>query len=138
MITINDLKKEKLLALKNKDQVKGDLFGLIIAAIQKEEIELKAKNKEISSDDINRILLKMNKELEEDKKMYEENKRDDQVEIISKQLEILSPLLPKMLTEDEIRSEIDPSKNMKDVIADFKGRADISLVIKIYKELTSK
>lgn len=138
MITINDLKKEKLLALKNKDQIKGDLYGLIIAAIQKEEIELKAKNKEITNDDINRILLKMNKELEEDKKMYEENKREDQVLVLSKQLEILAPLLPKMLTEDEIRDAIDANKNMKDVIADFKGRADISLVIKIYKELTSK
>lgn len=134
MITINDFKKEKLLALKNKDQLKGDLFGMIISAIQKEEIEKKAKGQELDEADISRILMKMNKELEDDRKMYQDNNRAEDVKNIDAQLAILAPYLPKMLTEDEIRKQMDKSKPMKDVIAQFKGKADIQLVIKIYKE----
>lgn len=134
MITLNELKKEKLLALKNGDKLKGDLYGVLIAAIQKEEIELRAKDKEIQDEDISRILLKMSKELEDDKKMYLDNKRDEQAKEIETQLSILRPLLPKMMSEEEIRAKIDKSKPMKEVIADFKGKADIQLVLKIYKE----
>mgnify|MGYP002516416577 FL=1 len=133
-MTINDFKKEKLLALKNKDQLSGDLFGMIISALQKEEIEKKVKNEELTDADINRILMKMYKELEDDKKMYQDNNRLDDVKNIERQIEILSPYLPKMLSEDEIRKQMDKSKPMKDVIASFKGKADIQLVIKIYKE----
>ena len=133
-MTINDFKKEKLLALKNKDQLSGDLFGMIISALQKEEIEKKVKNEELTDADISRILMKMNKELEDDKKMYQDNNRLDDVKNIERQIEILSPYLPKMLSEDEIRKQMDKSKPMKDVIASFKGKADIQLVIKIYKE----
>ena len=133
-MTINDFKKEKLLALKEKDQLRGDLFGMIISALQKEEIEKKVKNEELTDADISRILMKMNKELEDDKKMYQDNNRLDDVKNIERQIEILSPYLPKMLTEDEIRKQMDKSKPMKDVIASFKGKADIQLVIKIYKE----
>ena len=133
-MTINDFKKEKLLALKEKDQLRGDLFGMIISALQKEEIEKKVKNEELTDADISRILMKMNKEIEDDKKMYQDNNRLDDVKNIERQIEILSPYLPKMLTEDEIRKQMDKSKPMKDVIASFKGKADIQLVIKIYKE----
>mgnify|MGYP002517029500 FL=1 len=133
-MTINDFKKEKLLALKEKDQLRGDLFGMIISALQKEEIEKKVKNEELTDADISRILMKMNKELEDDKKMYQDNNRLDDVKNIERQIEILSPYLPKMLSEDEIRKQMDKSKPMKDVIASFKGKADIQLVIKIYKE----
>ena len=133
-MTINDFKKEKLLALKNKDQLSGDLFGMIISALQKEEIEKKVKNEELTDADISRIIMKMNKELEDDKKMYQDNNRLDDVKNIERQIEILSPYLPKMLSEDEIRKQMDKSKPMKDVIASFKGKADIQLVIKIYKE----
>ena len=133
-MTINDFKKEKLLALKNKDQLSGDLFGMIISALQKEEIEKKVKNEELTDADISRILMKMYKELEDDKKMYQDNNRLDDVKNIERQIEILSPYLPKMLSEDEIRKQMDKSKPMKDVIASFKGKADIQLVIKIYKE----
>lgn len=138
MITLDELKKMKLQALKEKDKIKGDLFGIIISSIQKAEIEKKAENKTLADSDISSILLKLNKELEEDRKMYSDNGREEEVRNITRQIEILKPLLPQMMSREEITEKMDVTKSMKEVIAEFKGKAEIPVVIEIYKKLTSK
>ena len=138
MITLDELKKMKLQALKEKDKIKGDLFGIIIFSIQKAEIEKKAENKTLADSDISSILLKLNKELEEDRKMYSDNGREEEVRNITRQIEILKPLLPQMMSREEITEKMDVTKSMKEVIAEFKGKAEIPVVIEIYKKLTSK
>ncbi|MDD7607275.1 MAG: GatB/YqeY domain-containing protein [Candidatus Enterosoma sp.] len=138
MITVDELKKMKLQALKEKDKIKGDFFGIIISSIQKAEIEKKAENKTLADSDISSILLKLNKELEEDRKMYSDNGREEEVRNITRQIEILKPLLPQMMSREEITEKMDVTKSMKEVIAEFKGKAEIPVVIEIYKKLTSK
>ena len=138
MITVDELKKMKLQALKEKDKIKGDLLGIIISSIQKAEIEKKAENKALADSDISSILLKLNKELEEDRKMYSDNGREEEVRNITRQIEILKPLLPQMMSREEITEKMDVTKSMKEVIAEFKGKAEIPVVIEIYKKLTSK
>ena len=104
----------------------------------KAEIEKKAENKTLADSDVSSILLKLNKELEEDRKMYSDNGREEEVRNITRQIEILKPLLPQMMSREEITEKMDVTKSMKEVIAEFKGKAEIPVVIEIYKKLTSK
>ena len=48
MVTLIELKKEKMLALKNHDSDKMNVLGIVISSLQKLEIEKKAAGKEIT------------------------------------------------------------------------------------------
>ena len=140
MVTLIELKKEKMLALKNHDSDKMNVLGIVISSLQKLEIEKKAAGKEITEVEMVSILNKTIKELTDEKAMYEANGRAEQALSDQRQIEIIKAYLPKMMDEDEIRKVIEslPDHQIKTIMKTFKmdyaGKADMALVNKIARE----
>ncbi|MDY2571963.1 MAG: GatB/YqeY domain-containing protein [Candidatus Enterosoma sp.] len=140
MVTLIELKKEKMLALKNHDSDKMNVLGIVISSLQKLEIEKKAAGKEITEVEMVSILNKTIKELTDEKAMYEANGRAEQALSDQRQIEIIKAYLPKMMEEDEIRKVIEslPDHQIKTIMQAFKkdyaGKADMALVNKIARE----
>lgn len=140
MVTLIELKKEKMLALKNHDSDKMNVLGIVISSLQKLEIEKKAAGKEITEVEMVSVLNKTIKELTDEKAMYEANGRAEQALSDQRQIEIIKAYLPKMMEEDEIRKVIEslPDHQIKTIMQAFKkdyaGKADMALVNKIARE----
>ena len=140
MVTLIELKKEKMSALKNHDSDKMNVLGIVISSLQKLEIEKKAAGKEITEVEMVSILNKTIKELTDEKAMYEANGRAEQALSDQRQIEIIKAYLPKMMEEDEIRKVIEslPDHQIKTIMQAFKkdyaGKADMALVNKIARE----
>lgn len=140
MVTLIELKKEKMLALKNHDSDKMNVLGIVISSLQKLEIEKKAAGKEITEVEMVSVLNKTIKELTDEKAMYEANGRAEQALSDQRQIEIIKAYLPKMMDEDEIRKVIEslPDHQIKTIMQAFKkdyaGKADMALVNKIARE----
>lgn len=139
MITLLDLKKEKMSALKAHDANKGAILGVLISAYQKNEIEKKGKGQDMTDADMVSVLNHAMKELQDEKSMYESADREDEVSKIVAQMEVVKGYLPKMMSEDEIKAVIEglSDKSIKAVMVEFKtkynGKADMGLVSKIAK-----
>ena len=67
---IDTIKKENMLALKNKDENKRAVYSILINKYMLLGYELKAKGQEIKDDDLLKIIQKTIKELEEEKSSY--------------------------------------------------------------------
>ncbi len=140
MVTLMDLKKAKMMALKNHDADAQNVLGIIIASYQKQQIEKQAKNETMQDADMVSILNKTLKELTDEKEMYLSNGRTEQAEADERQMEIVKSYLPKMMSEEEIRIVIEglEDKSIKAVMVKFKteyaGKADMGLVSRIAKE----
>ncbi len=141
MVTLLDLKKAKMNALKNKDVNAQSVLGVVIGYYQKMESDKRVKNQEMTDADMVSILSKVVKELEEEKAMYASANKEAEADASQAQIEIIKAYLPKMMSEEEIRKVISSleDKSMKNVMMTFKkdyaGKADMSLVSKIAKEI---
>ncbi len=141
MVTLLDLKKAKMNALKNKDVNAQSVLGVVIGYYQKMESDKRVKNQEMTDADMVSILSKVVKELEEEKAMYASANKEEEASASQAQIEIIKAYLPKMMSEEEIRKVISSleDKSMKNVMMTFKkdyaGKADMSLVSKIAKEI---
>lgn len=139
MVSIIELKKAKMLALKNKDINTQNVLGLVIASYQKAESDKRAKNQEMSDADMVSILNKTLKELEDEKTMYLSANREVEATSSQAQIDIIKSYLPKMMSESEIKEVIDAleDKSIKNVMMVFKkdyaGKADMALVSKVAK-----
>lgn len=140
MITLLQLKKEKMLALKEHDENKQNVLGIIIAAYQKAEIEKRSKGQEMSDADVVSLLNKVVKELEDEKTMYLNGNRAEEAAASQAQIDIVKTYLPAMMSKEEISSIISnlPDKSIKAIMIEFKtkyaGKADMSLVNQVAKE----
>ncbi len=139
MVTLIDLKKEKMQALKAHDSTKGAILGVLISAYQKNEIEKKAKGQEMTDADMVSVLNHALKELQDEKSMYESGNRLDEVQKVLAQMEVVKGYLPTMMSEEEIKKVIEglDDKSIKSVMVEFKtkyaGKADMGLVSRIAK-----
>lgn len=138
---IDELQKANIEALKNKDKVSRAVLSVVINKYKMEAIELNSNGNEISDKDMVRIISKVLKELEEEKSGYEKVNRVEDVNNVNTQIEVISKYLPKMLSESEIRAEIDKLSDksmpsiMKHFKANFEGKVDMGLVNKIARSL---
>ncbi|MDD7547199.1 MAG: GatB/YqeY domain-containing protein, partial [Bacilli bacterium] len=87
---IDAIKKENLLALKNKDENKRAILSVIINKYMILGYEAKAKNIELTDADLLNIMKKTIKELEEERKSYSEANREDKVKDITYQMDVVS------------------------------------------------
>ncbi len=140
MVTLLDLKKAKMTALKEHDSNAQIVLGLVISSYQKMQIDKQGKGQRMTDADMVSILNKTLKELADEKEMYEANGRHEQAEADEKQMEIVKSYLPKMMSEEEIRAVIEKldDHSIKSVMTEFKtnyaGKADMGLVSRIAKE----
>ena len=134
---IDELSKANIEALKSRDQVARAIYSVLLSKYKALDIELKAQGKEATDTDMVKLIAKTIKELDEEKASYEKAGRTEEVQNIETQKALIEKYLPKLMSEDEIRKEIDSlsDKSMPSVMKHFKlnfdGKVDMSLVSKI-------
>lgn len=134
----DDIAKANIQALKDHDKQARAILSVVYGKLKLESIEKGTKT--LEDGECLRIISKTMKELEEEQAGYAKANRPEQVEEIEKQKETLKKFLPQMLSENEIRAEIDKLEDktipnvMKHFKAHFNGLCDMGLVSKIAKE----
>ncbi|PFT50891.1 MULTISPECIES: GatB/YqeY domain-containing protein [Bacillus cereus group] len=139
---IKTIKEDMKQAMRDKNKIKLSTLRMLIASTEKERIASKVE--ELSSEAvitcINREIKAIGQEIDglvlagRDTSSQEEQKA------------ILMEYLPKQLTEDEIAEKVrevtatapNMGLAMKQLSAELKGKADMSLVSKLVKEAFSK
>ena len=135
-------------AMKSHDKETLSTLRFLKSAIDLFKINNKMDRTESPNDDT--VIEVVSKQVKTHKESIEEFKkagRDDLVENLLKEVQILSKYLPEQLSEDEVRSKIDEvissvkassikdmGKVMKELTPLFKGKADMKLVNTIVKE----
>src|SRR5574344_1697512 len=138
MTLLETLKKANIEALKNKDKDSRTILSVVSNKVTTKE---KEHNTQLSDQDTLAIILKVNKELEEERAGYLQANNLERVNSTENQMKILSGYIPKQLSEEDIRSEIAKlsDKSLPNVMKHFKinfaGRADLSLVSKVVRQL---
>lgn len=136
---IDEIKKAKMVAMKEKDMNARAIYDIIVNKYLLASIELREKGSEITDTDMIKIIQKTIKELSDEKASFEAAGRD--VSAFIHQQEVLSKYLPKMLSEDEIKNEISKLEDksipsvMKHFKTNFAGKVDMGVVSKIAKSI---
>lgn len=137
---IDELKAANVKALKEHDKNARAILSVVLSKYKLMEIELNSSGKEMSDLDTTKLLNKIIKELNEELEGYKKVGNVEQVKAIEEQTELIKQYLPKMMSEKEVRDEIEklPIKNipliMKHFKANFEGKVDMALVNAIAKE----
>ena len=138
---IDQLKKENILALKEKNENKRAILSVVINKYMILGYEAKAKNKELNDADLIQVINKTLKELEEEKSNFLSLNRMDKVNDIDAQINVIKSYVPKMMSEEEIKEVILSlnDKSIPSVMKHFKtnyaGKCDMALVNKVLKSL---
>ena len=136
-----DLKKENVVAMKNKDAIARSILSVVINKCMLVEVEKRTKGEDLVDADVVQVLQKTMKELEEEKENYAKVGNLQEVETLEKQKLFLTKFLPKMLSVDEIKDEINKLTDktipsiMKHFKTNFTGKCDMREVNKIAQEL---
>ena len=136
-----DIKKAGIDALKARDKVARAIYEVVINKCQVVMVEKRAKNEEFLDSDVLQILQKVVKELNEEKENYLKVNNTEEVSNIERQIEIVKNYLPKMMTESEIKEEINKLDDksigsvMKHFKQNFNGKCDMRQVQEVLKEL---
>lgn len=134
---IDEIKKANVNAMKSRDNVAKGIYSIIMNKYMLLSIEKREKGLEASDIDLITIISKTLKELADEKENYAKVANQEKVMMISRQEELISIYLPKMMTEEEIRKEIATLEDkslpnvMKHFKTNFQGKVDMGLVSKI-------
>ena len=134
----NDLKT----AMKEQNKELLSVLRMVKGAIQMEEIKVKH---ELSDDEVIAIIGKQIKTRKESIVEFEKGCRNDLIEKTNEEINMLNVYMPKQLSEEEIKAEIDkvfeelkPASNemgkIMQALSNLKGKADMGLVSKLVKE----
>ena len=133
------IKKANIEAMKNKDVVARGFYSVLMNKVLLEKIAKGDRNQLLPDADMSNILQKTIKELNDEKSNYEKVGNAEEVSRISRQIEIASSYLPKMLSKEEIKAIIDSLDDksvpsvMKHFKANFNGQVDMRLVQEVLK-----
>ena len=132
-MTLEQFKKEKILAMKNKDKDGVDALNVIITQVMNLTIEKRAVGQEVTEGDVDTIIQKAVKELEEEREGFMKAGRQANVESLTRQIEYVKKYLPQLLSEEEIKEIISKleDKSMPSIMKYFKvnyqGKVDMKL-----------
>lgn len=134
---LDEIKKANVQAMKEHDSVARAIYGVVMNKAMLASIELKKDGKVFSDQDMIKILQKTIKELDEERENYIKVGNQTEADNIRHQSELISIYLPQMMSEDEIRREIEKlsDRSIPSVMRHFKenfaGKVDMSVVSKI-------
>ena len=144
---LKKLEHDMMQALKNKEKEKAGTLRLILSKCKNKAIELR---KELSDQEIIKVLQTVAKQHKESIKLYKEGKRDDLVEAEMRELGFVEVYLPSMMSNEDLRSLIssvvvevgassmaDFGKVMPNVMKQGAGKIDGNTAQAIVKELLS-
>lgn len=139
-MTLEDFKKEKVSAMKSHDKDAVSALNVIITKIMNLSIEKRAQGSAITEADIDGLLQKAEKELVEEREGFIKAGRDENVQSLTQQIEIIKKYLPKLLSKEEIVEIIEglQDKTMPSIMKYFKqnyqGKVDMRLVQELAKQ----
>lgn len=135
------IQNDQIAALKSGDKKKLETLRYILAKIKNKEIE---KRVEPTDEEVLDILRKQVKELKESIDSFEKGNRPDLAAEYKGQLELIAVYLPKELSDDELKQEVDRiiaanqdlyNKNAKAIIGlcmkELKNKAESSRILKM-------
>ena len=144
MTKIDDLSKEIMQAMKEKDTLRLNVLKMVKGAIQLEKIN---NGRELNDDLFLDVVVKQIKERSESIEEFKKGNRQDLVDKTQSEIDILNTYLPEQLSEEEVDKIIDeifdsvkPSGQkdmglvMKEATSRLKGQADMKLVSSKIKE----
>ncbi|MGF9963214.1 GatB/YqeY domain-containing protein [Bacillus rhizoplanae] len=139
---LNDDMKQ---AMKNKEKQKLTVIRMVKAALQNEEIKLQHS---LAEDEELTVLAREVKQYKDSLLEFEKAGREDLVDKLKSEIQILETYLPEQLTEEELAtviqqvisevgaaSKADMGKVMSAVMPKVKGKADGSQVNKLVSQL---
>jgi len=135
-----EIAKANMDALRNHDKVARSILSIVYGKFKNESINQGLNAKSLPDGDCLNIIKKTIKELDEEYEGYIKVGRQESADEIKKQKEIINKYLPQMMSEAEIRAEIEKLDDkkipnvMKHFKANFNGLCDMGLVSKIAKE----
>lgn len=136
------IKADRITAMKNGDKAKRETLQLLLAKIEKVQIENKA---ELSKEQIESVIQKSIKELDKEIESYVAVGRG--VEKQDKEKELLLSYLPKQMTSEELatyvgkigeeikQSGLKIGEAIKTIGEKVKGKADMKQVSQLVKEI---
>ena len=138
MSKIDNLSKEIMEALKNKDTTRLNVLRLVKGAIQLEHIN---NNKELTDELLIDVVAKQIKERNESIEEFKKGNRQDLVDKTMDEIKVLEEYLPPQLSDEEVDKVIDEAFKtvnptgakdmgliMKEVTPKLKGVADMKVV----------
>ena len=134
---IDEIKKDNVQAMKDKNVVARTIYGIVVNKFMLKNIEKRKTGGEMTDADMVAILQKTIKELEEEAENYKKAGNSEQANTILLQKEVLVKYLPQMMSEEEIKAEIEKLEDksipsvMKHFKANFAGKVDMGVVSKI-------
>ena len=143
----DQIKSDLTTAMKEKDTFKLNVIRMLKSAVQMEAIE---KKKDLSDDEVIAVIKREVKKRNSSVEEYTKYGKDEMVESLKKEIEILSVYLPEELSDEALANIVDETikevsaesiKDMGNVIktisAKYGAQADMSKVSKIVKEKLS-
>lgn len=143
-----DIKEQFKRAMLDKNEDRKRVLGNLMALMKNKEIELRAKDKELTEEDIIGLIQKTIKQDAEANEMFIQGGRADLVKQNEVEIAILQSFLPKQLSELELIEVIEVMisltgatsvKDMGKVIAQIKakysGQVDMSVVSTMVKKM---
>ena len=144
---LKKLEQDMMQALKSKEKERAGALRLIISKCKNKAIELR---KELSDQEIIKVLQTVAKQHKESIKLYKEGNRNDLVEAEVRELGFVEVYLPTMMSEEDLRglvssvvaevgatSMADFGKVMPNVMKQGAGKIDGNTAQSIVKELLS-
>ena len=144
MTLLEQINKDMIEALKNKDSFTLGVIRMAKGAIQLEGIN---KKKDLTDEDVVTVISKQIKMRNDSIAEFTKANRMDLVEQNKKEIEVLNKYMPEQLSLDEVNkiieeafAKINPTSNkdmgliMKEVSPKLKGKADMGQVNLIIKE----
>ena len=138
---IDEIKRENIEAMKNKDTVARSLYSVLLNKLKLEEIKKREAGQPMTDADCSVVMQKMIKELTEEKLSYEKAGREESVQELNKQLSLVEKFMPKMLSKEEIKDIILALDDktipavMKHFKANYNGQCDMRQVQEVLKSL---
>jgi len=135
------IKKANIEAMKNKDAVARAFYSVLLNKILLEKIAKGDRQNPLPDADLSNLIQKVIKELNDEKENFAKVGNVEEIERLSKQIELATSYLPKQLSKEEIKDIILglPDRNiptvMKHFKANFNGQVDMRLVQEVLKEL---
>lgn len=139
------LQFDQIQALKKHQPQTVSILRYILAQIKNKEID---KRSELTDDETVQVLKKIAKELNESIEAFKKGKRDDLVLEYQKQLQVVSSYLPKEISDQDLKKEIEKiidenkelyEKNPQAIIGvcmkELKSKADPARIMKMLQAL---
>ena len=141
------ISKDMVNAMKSKDKETLSTLRLLKSAIDLYLVNNKLERNNASDEIVIDVVSKQVKTHKESIEEFKKGNRQDLINNLNREIELLSKYLPEQLSEDEIRNEIDKvfdklkptsMKDMGNIMKElgpiFKGKADMKLVNNIVRE----